>query len=110
MGELKYEKKKIDKVFEERQQKDGETRDAEAAIEELRKKAHQRLQELGADKVQRYDQLNFENQKHLKDAEQCRRQLFDLNRRVAQMEDELAADTIRKKGVKLIEEKGRLEM
>ena len=42
--ELKYEKKKIDKVFEERQQKDGETREAEAAIEELRKKAHDRLQ------------------------------------------------------------------
>jgi len=108
--ELKYEKKKIDKVFEERQQKDGETREAEAAIEELRKKAHDRLQELGPDKVQRYDQCNFENMKHLKDAEQCRRQLFDLNRRVAQMEDELAADLIRKKGVQLTQEKGFLEM
>eukprot|EP00656_Telonema_subtile_P032433 TRINITY_DN3560_c0_g1_i1.p1 TRINITY_DN3560_c0_g1~~TRINITY_DN3560_c0_g1_i1.p1 ORF type:complete len:633 (-),score=181.91 TRINITY_DN3560_c0_g1_i1:259-2157(-) len=108
--ELNYEKKKIDKVFEDRQAKEQETREAENAIEELRRKAHERLQGLDKDKVQRFDQLNFENQKHLRDAEQCRRQCFDLSRRVTQMEEELSADTMRQKGVKLTQEREFLEM
>lgn len=108
--ELNYERKKIDKIFEDRQAKDMETREAENAIEELRRKAHDRLQELDKEKVQKFDQLNFENQRHLRDAVQCRRQLFDLSRRVTQMEEELSSDTMRQKGVKLTQERTFLEM
>lgn len=104
-----FRRKEVDDIFKERKAKEAETRGLDSNMADLRKKAQERLEELGKDKVELYKRLEAENRDCLQNAEQQRRQLTDLTLAVNAKENELKQDPLRKKGAQLAADKKMYE-
>ena len=101
-------KQQLDELFIERKEMENEISDLERQMQEIQMANEVRLNELDPDKRNQYEKFKFENVSLLREINQMRAELDNVNMHLSKADAALKADTLRQRAHHLKKEKGNL--